>query len=350
MALSDRGHSVHVITDKAETKEHEKININVVDSLRGTNSKQIGRLLSAIKPNRVFVTITPLSLATAGWYQILERHSAYGYLSYPFYTNQQILKAFPYLCWKDRWEYGRNLLVPRRVWADRLVRLFNGVICQSAHTAQKVETLTKSKINAHTIPPGIDAERWAPEIGPKTVSANNYFLYLGTASRIRGLLLLLDAFTWLSDPDIRLKILARGADEIELAEIKRAVERRHINERVSLQGGWMETAEIQKQIQSATAVLFPFILVPSELPVSVLEVIYFGTPVIVSDLVGLPEVVGNAGIVVPHTDVKKLALAIQTLHRHKEYQAELNTMCLERRNTIMSWDSVCKLWADFITQ
>jgi glycosyltransferase involved in cell wall biosynthesis len=82
----------------------------------------------------------------------------------------------------------------------------------------------------------------------------------------------------------------------------------------------------------------------------VLEVIYFGTPVIVSDLVGLPEVVGNAGIVVPHTDVKKLALAIQTLHRHKEYQAELNTMCLERRNTIMSWDSVCKLWADFITQ
>ena len=112
----------------------------------------------------------------------------------------------------------------------------------------------------------------------------------------------------------------------------------------------METNEIKKQIQSATAVLFPFILVPSELPVSVLEAIYCGTPVIVSDLVGLPEVVGNAGIMVPHADVQKMASAIQKLHRQKEYLAELNAVCNERRNAILSWDSVCKEWADFLTQ
>ena len=350
MSLSDRGHNVHVITDEGEPEEHDRIKINVVNSLRGTNSKQIGRLLQAIKPNSVIVTVTPLSLATAGWYQILERYSAYGYLSYPFYTRKQILKAFPHICWRDRWEYGRHILVPRRAWTDRLVRLFDGVICQSKHTAQKVTTLTKSKIHACAIPPGIDMERWASEIGPKTVNSNDYFLYLGTASRIRGFLLLLDAFAGLTDPNIRLKVLARGAGETELKEIKRAVERHNIDERVSIRGGWMETNEIKKQIQSATAVLFPFILVPSELPVSVLEAIYCGTPVIVSDLVGLPEVVGNAGIMVPHADVQKMASAIQKLHRQKEYQAELNAVCNERRNAILSWDSVCKEWADFLTR
>jgi glycosyltransferase involved in cell wall biosynthesis len=350
MSLSDRGHNVHIITDNGEPEGHDRIKINVVNSLRGTNSKQIGRLLQAIKPNSVIVTVTPLSLATAGWYQVLERYSAYGYLSYPFYTRKQILKAFPHMSWRDRWEYGRHIFVPRRAWTDRLVRLFDGVICQSKHTAQKVATLTKSKINACAIPPGIDMERWASEIDPKTVHSNDYFLYLGAASRIRGFILLLDAFSRISDPDIRLKVLARGADETKLKKIKSAVERYNLSERVTIQGGWCETDEIKKQIQSATAVLFPFVLVPSELPVSVLEAIYCGTPVVITDLVHLPEVVRIAAIVVPHANVQKLASAIQELHRKKDYQAELNAACYQLRKGIRNWDSVCKEWQYFLTR
>jgi glycosyltransferase involved in cell wall biosynthesis len=229
------------------------------------------------------------------------------------------------------------------------VRLFDGVICQSTHTAQKVETLTKSRILAHVIPPGIDMEVWASKDDQKAVRPNAYFLYIGTASRIRGFFLLLEAFAMLPDPDIRLKVLARGADETTVKKLKRAVARHNIEERVSIRGGWMESDELKKQIRSATAVLFPFILVPSELPVSVMEAIYCGTPVIVSDIVGLPEIVGNAGIVVPHADVQKMALAIQTLHSKNDYQAELNAECHERRNAILSWDSVCKKWANLIT-
>jgi glycosyltransferase involved in cell wall biosynthesis len=86
------------------------------------------------------------------------------------------------------------------------------------------------------------------------------------------------------------------------------------------------------------------------MPVSVLEAIYCGTPVIASDLVGLPEVVGGAGIVVPQADVKKMASAIQRLHRKKEFQTELKFLCYERRHTIMAWDTVCNLWTDLITR
>ena len=119
MGLFARGHHVHVITDEGEAGEYGSIKIHVVNSLRGTNSKQIGKLFKAINPNSVVVTVTPLSLVTSGWYQILERYSTYGYLSYPFYSSKQILKALPHICWKDRWEYGRHLLVPTRAWADR---------------------------------------------------------------------------------------------------------------------------------------------------------------------------------------------------------------------------------------
>ena len=347
--LSDRGHNVQVITDEAQPNDHDKIKIHTVSSLRGTNSRQIDKLLNQIRPNHVIVTITPLSLVTAGWYQILKQYSAYGYLSYPFYSSKQIMKAFPYLCWKDRWEYGRHLFVPRSAWATKLARLFNGVICQSAHTAKKIAHITNSKIRAHFIPAGIDMQAWALADDQKRAGDRSYFLYLGAASRIRGFFLLLRAFAMLPDPDIRLRVLSRGADKSTLTILKKAVEKHRMADRVSIQGGWIETDELKKQIRSAKAVLFPFILVPSEMPVSVLETIYCGTPVVVSDLAGLPEVAGNAGIVVQHADAKSMAFAIQRLHRQKEYQTKLNAQCSKRRDTIMSWDSVCDKWDEFLT-
>jgi len=350
MSLRDRGDNVHVITDEGVPEEFDHIHVNVVDSLRGTNSKQIVRQLQTIEPDSVIVTVTPLSLATACWYQILHRYKAYGYLSYPFYTWKQILRAFPHICLRDRLEYGRHVLVPKRAWADRLVRIFDAVICQSTHTVQKIASLTKSKIDAYAIPPGIDMDRWASEISPKSIHSTDYFLYLGTASRIRGFKLLLDAFSRISDSDIRLKILARGADETKLKEIKNAVVRYNLNNRVTIQGGWLETDEIKKQIQSAAAVLFPFILVPSEFPVSVLEAIYCGTPVVITDLVNLPQALCNAAIVVPHANVQKLASTIQKLHRQKEYQAELVAACNQLRKGIRTWDSVCKEWQYFLTR
>ena len=347
--LSDRGHHVHVITDVEQPDYRDRISIHTVNSLRGTNSRQICRLLNKIRPDRVIVTITPLSLVTAGWYQVLKQYSSYGYISYPFYSNKQIIRAFPHLCWKDRWEYGRHLFIPRYAWAAKLIRFFNGVICQSAHTAKHIEYITNYKIRAHFIPAGIDMHAWTLADDQKTADDRSYFLYLGAASRIRGFFFLLKAFAMLSDPDIKLRVLSRGADKSTVTILKRAVEKHKIAQQVSIRGGWIEADELKKQIQSATAVLFPFILVPSEMPVSVLEAVYCGTPVIVSDLAGLPEVIGNAGIVVPQADVRKMALAIQKLYREKEYHAMLSASCYERRNAITSWDSACKKWDEFLT-
>jgi glycosyltransferase involved in cell wall biosynthesis len=346
--LNNRGFDVHIISDDEGPMDLDGIRMHWVRSFRGTNSKQLIEIFRSIKPDSVIVTITPLSLATAGWYRILEKYSAYGYLSYPFYSKKELFKALRYIGWRERWEYGRHILVPQRVWSDRLTTFFDGVICQTKHTAQKIANLTKLKISARAISPGIDTELWASENELKAVHSNNYFLYLGSASKIRGFLLLLEAFAWLSDTDIRLKVLARGADETEIKEINREVERRKLETRVSIRGGWIGTDELKEQIKSATAVLFPFILVPSELPVSVLEAVYCGTPVIVSDLAGLPEIVGNAGIVVPQADVRKMALAIQKLHREKNYRARLSASCYKRRNAIISWDSACEKWNEFL--
>jgi len=92
-------------------------------------------------------------------------------------------------------------------------------------------------------------------------------------------------------------------------------------------------------------VVLPFVLVPSELPVSVLEVIACGTPAIVSDIDGLPASVGEAGIVVPQANARRLAAEMLALATLPERQAALRRACLRQRDNYQSWDATAERWA-----
>ena len=90
-------------------------------------------------------------------------------------------------------------------------------------------------------------------------------------------------------------------------------------------------------------------MVPSELPVTIMEVISCGTPAVVTDIDGLAEAVGGAGIVIPHADSYSLADAILKIHQNKELFSNLKKACLDRRKKMLSWESVAKKWQTILT-
>jgi len=337
LAASD--HAITLVTDGQPGRL--PFPTQVFNSLRGSNNAAIRSWLDTAKPDRAIIAVTPFSLVTGRWHRGIGRSRAWAYLAYGLYTPHELWIAWPYLSRWERWAYCRNLLVPAILWRKQLEECFKGVICQSQRTGSRIGSSDFVKI----IPPGIDLGFWT--FSPASSKNNCSFLYLGGAIPIRGYEILLAAMQLLP-PYITLRMLARGLDAEDQTQLETKLAVRGLQERVFIRGGWLPREELRAEIQAVIAVVMPFVLVPSELPVSVLEVIAAGTPVIVSDIDGLPESVGDAGLVVPPGNVTALANAMQSLADDPIRVAALRKNCLMKRSDFADWNAVGRTWSQLL--
>jgi glycosyltransferase involved in cell wall biosynthesis len=227
------------------------------------------------------------------------------------------------------------------------------VICQSVRTADRITDLVRGRVPVHAIAPGLDHDQWnrSATQHPVTVTPDNgkvSFLYLGTASHIRGFYILLRAMQKLvrDEPGMNaeLIVLARGADPERTRTIETEIAAHGISSAVRIIGGWLDRAELMEHIGKATAVVLPFVLVPSELPVTAMEVIACGTPVIATDVDGLPDAVGKAGTIVPAGNAKALAKAMQYIARNPAVPAGWRQAAQEQTARMESWDAITARW------
>ncbi len=340
LQMKSSGHDVWVATDGADDGKLP-LPVRRFKSLRGTQSEEISGWLKKIAPDRVVTSVSPFSLATAGWHASLNPRSAWAFLPYALYSGGEMARAWRHLIPADRWGYGRNLVIPRGVWQRRLARRFRGVICQSRRTIDRLGV----GIRGEAISPGIDLDQWRPaENADRSDAGQQPFLYVGSPKSIRGFNVLLDAMKRLP-PAIRLRVLARGLDADGETALRQRLSGIGIADRVDVRGGWLSRDDLVSEIRQAAAVVLPFVLVPSEIPVSVMEVIACGTPVIVTDIDGLPEAVGPAGLVVPPGDSIALGGAMKNLSQNHGHLQSLRDACLVQRRRYTGWSEVAQQWA-----
>lgn len=348
--LSAQGHDVHVVTDTGNEREVNGLPVHRVASLRGSNNAEVRKLLQAIRPECVVVLVTPLNLATTGWYQQLRKLRGVAFASYPFYSVGQITTALRHVEPGVLSSYARHLLVPGWSWRKTLSGCFKAVICQSDTTRRHLYAIIKDSLPVHAIKPGIDRQAWHMPGNERTAHDYSEFLYVGRASRIRGFHVALDAMTRLQGQDIRLKVLARGADEYALAEIDKQVKKRGLGDLVRVTGGWLEQPQLVSEFHATTAVLLPFVLVPSELPVSAMEAIACGAPVISTDIDGLPSTVADAGIVVRQGSASDMARAMLKLHTDRGHLADCRNACRRQTELMPSWMEMGRCWEEVLTR
>lgn len=147
-------------------------------------------------------------------------------------------------------------------------------------------------------------------------------LYMTSAIRIRGIYFLLKAFSKVGVKNKKLIILARGANKVDKSRLLTYAKKVGLNvEMLEIHIGWLEQEQINFFLKQAKALVMPFLLVPSEMPISILDAFQNHIPVIASDLNGIPEMVDNKGIVYnPHKISELVGAITRMLNNEKEYE------------------------------
>ena len=174
------------------------------------------------------------------------------------------------------------------------------------------------------------------------------FLYAGRHVYEKGLFHLIVAFKKLIDKGYKAKLILCGEGVIT-NYLKKFSEENGLKKFVDFKG-YVKEEELKKYFEISDIIVYPSIKMKNweeQFGYSVLEGMSNGLAAIVTDCGSLPELVSNAGIIVPQKDVEKLAEAMEYLVRNREKLNEYKKMSLERAKEF-SLENVAEKWRKLI--
>jgi glycosyltransferase involved in cell wall biosynthesis len=182
-----------------------------------------------------------------------------------------------------------------------------------------------------------------PEVQRKT---NRIMATCSADAPLKGLRYLLRAYARLlqSHPDLELLLISKpspgGATEQLLHELG-------IADRVKFVNG-ITTQEMVRYYAEATMAVCPSVYEGFGLPAG--EAMACGVPMISTNGGALPEVVGDAGVLVPVKDVDALANAIDELLRDPARREELSVLAKARIEELFCWNVCATQMTDYYRQ
>jgi glycosyltransferase involved in cell wall biosynthesis len=244
----------------------------------------------------------------------------------------------PELCTADVLEYpglvrralrrGAWVHTPSRFVADEVVEAFDV-------DPERVVVVP----NGVAPPPSADAAR-----GRSLAGGDRYVLAVGTVEPRKDLPTLVAAFDALAADDPGVRLVVAGPDgwgvDAYAAAVARAAHRSRI-----VRLGFVPEADRGDLLAGASVVAVPSLYEGFGLTAA--EAMLAGTPVVASDAGSHPEIIGDAGLLVPPSDVDALATAIRSVLDDAGLAAEL-----ARRGPIraarLTWgataDGIVDLW------
>jgi glycosyltransferase involved in cell wall biosynthesis len=163
----------------------------------------------------------------------------------------------------------------------------------------------------HVAPCGYDAQRFNP-YGPTAFGpdGDKYALYVGNVMPHKNLVRLVDAFAAIARrASVRLLIRGWGRRP-HVDALRQRIAERGIGERVDWQP-WADSAALPALYRGAHMVLLPSLA--EGFGLTALEAMACGTPVVTSSRSAMPEVVGDAALLVDPLDTSSIADAMARL-------------------------------------
>lgn len=230
-----------------------------------------------------------------------------------------------------------------RFYIPAVVQQATHIICNSTATAQDIVKfcgISARKISS--IPLAYDATYFQPLNLPR----RNYFLFLGRIAPYKNMQRLMTAFAnlpdclnyelWIAGPkDARYTpTLQAQATELGISRQVRFLD-------------YVSYEDLPTVINQAIALVFPSLWEGFGLPV--LEAMACGTPVITSNLASLPEVAGDAALLIDPYNIAAITAAMRAVAIDASLRAQLSAAGLARASQF-SWAKTGAATAELLQQ
>jgi glycosyltransferase involved in cell wall biosynthesis len=169
-----------------------------------------------------------------------------------------------------------------------------------------------------------------------------YIFCLGNMKPHKNIIRLINAFAWANiDKNYRLLIATKVT-----SELKSVIKSLDIENRIVF-SGFIDEADLPAYYRGAKAFVFPSLYEGFGLPI--LEAMACGTPVITSNVTAMPEIAGEAAILIDPYNVNSIAHGIERVIDDAGLQQSLRNEGLERVKEF-TWDKTAAVVRDVLEQ
>jgi len=175
----------------------------------------------------------------------------------------------------------------------------------------------------------------------KLTNGMPYFVFVGTANKRKNVVNILRAFDAFRRNGHAAKLVFAGSNKYWDKEMTSALRKMQFADNVIFTG-YLSTAELNKIISASFSLLYPSLFEGFGVPI--IEAFACGTPVITSNTTSMPEVAGDAALLVNPFFVEEITTAMESLFVNKNLR---NTLIIKgkERLKLFSWDKSARdLW------
>jgi len=240
------------------------------------------------------------------------------------------------------WKQFPHTMPTRSLWLERAlmgpsIATADKVICVSKFTASEVSRYYPAAIGKCRVIHEAAEESVVIDMLPRGMPPR-FLLFVGTLEPRKNLPRLLRAFARLRDDATVPPLVIVGGGGWGGEDLPRLIEQLDLQERVIL-SGYVSDAQLQALYAAAHCLLMPSLYEGFGLPV--LEAMQHGVPVIASSTSSLPEVVGDAGLLVNPYAETEIAGAIQRLVHDTDLHQQLSARA-RTRSEGFSWQQAAR--------
>ncbi|MBW4443219.1 MAG: glycosyltransferase family 4 protein [Plectolyngbya sp. WJT66-NPBG17] len=228
-----------------------------------------------------------------------------------------------------------------RYYIPQVLNQAKQILCDSEATAKDAIDFCQVPANKITVVPlAYDANHFRFLDLP----TQNYFLYMGRHQPYKNLHRVMKAFATLpSDYEFW---IAGSIDKRYTPNLIAEIEHLQLSDRVKFLS-YVSYAELPELINRAVSLVFPSLWEGFGLPV--LEAMACGTPVITSNLSSMPEVAGDAALLVDPYDETAIADAMKAIVTEPQLHDQLRQKGLDRTSHF-SWQKTAAQTAEILKQ